>query len=348
MIKILFISHKFYPDIGGIEVNSEILANNFQNKGCEVCLLTWTEGSGIKSFPFKVIRNPSLQQIFISHQWADVIYENNPCLRMSWPNLFIKRPLVVALRTWIGRTDGSMGWQDKLKMYWLKRAAASIAVSEAVRLKTWPKATVIGNPYRQSVFRRIPNVKKDFDFVFLGRLVSDKGADLAIRALKLLIAEAQKTSDPVDALALTVIGDGPERSNLEGLANELGIGANVTFKGNLVGKDLVYCLNQHKILLVPSIWEEPFGNVALEGMACGCIPIVSDRGGLPDAVGKAGLTFNSGNVNALVETIQSILNNPSLEENLRNAAAEHLKSHHPDIVAQKYLDIIKTVVKNKC
>ncbi|WP_202928122.1 glycosyltransferase family 4 protein [Cyclobacterium salsum] len=267
---------------------------------------------------------------------------------MSWPNLFIKKPLVVALRTWIGRTDGSMGWQDKFKMHWLKRAAASIAVSEAVRLETWPKATVIGNPYRSEVFRIIPEVEKNLGLVFLGRLVSDKGADLAIRAIKLLIRETQKTSDPAQVLALTVVGDGPERLPLEGLANELGIAAHVTFKGNLVGEDLVHCLNQHKILLVPSIWAEPFGNVVLEGMACGCIPIVSDRGGLPGAAGKAGLTFTSGNVNALVETIQSILNNPSLEENLRNASAEHLQSHYPDVVAQKYLAIIKSVTKSKC
>ena len=47
-------------------------------------------------------------------------------------------------------------------------------------------------------------------------------------------------------------------------------------------------LNRHEIMVVPSRWNELFGVVALEGMACGCAMLVSDGGGLPDAVGYAG------------------------------------------------------------
>ena len=49
--------------------------------------------------------------------------------------------------------------------------------------------------------------------------------------------------------------------------------------------DLVNQLNQSEILVVPSLWSEPFGIVALEGLACGCALLASDAGGLPDAVG---------------------------------------------------------------
>src|SRR5690606_40338743 len=90
---------------------------------------------------------------------------------------------------------------------------------------------------------------------------------------------------------LTIIGDGPEAPVLKALAVKYGLEHKVDFKGSLQGKELVDCLNQHKLILVPSRWEEPFGNVALEGMACGCIPVVSDGGGLAEAVGHAGLTF---------------------------------------------------------
>lgn len=44
-----------------------------------------------------------------------------------------------------------------------------------------------------------------------------------------------------------------------------------------------------KVLLVPSVWDEPWGRVAAEAMVNGIPPIVSDRGALPEVVGSAGL-----------------------------------------------------------
>jgi len=48
-MKILFISHAFYPEIGGIEVNSEIIANQFTALGAQVKVVTWTVQIGINS-----------------------------------------------------------------------------------------------------------------------------------------------------------------------------------------------------------------------------------------------------------------------------------------------------------
>lgn len=49
-MKILFISYKFYPDIGGIEVNSEIFATQFSNFGATIKVVTWTTLIGINNF----------------------------------------------------------------------------------------------------------------------------------------------------------------------------------------------------------------------------------------------------------------------------------------------------------
>jgi glycosyltransferase involved in cell wall biosynthesis len=81
-------------------------------------------------------------------------------------------------------------------------------------------------------------------------------------------------------------------------------------------------------------------------MACGCVPIVSDGGGLKDAVGNAGITFTRGNVNSLVENIMKVFTNPVLEANLRNAANNHLTKHYPEVVSQKYLRVIEDVMNN--
>ena len=339
-MKILFLTHWFYPKIGGIEVNSEILADGFVKNGHEVRLVTWTEDYGDKNFAYQIIRKPGIGELASAHLWADVVFENNICLRLSWPAFFFRKKSVVALRSWVRRDSGQMAWQDKLKTSWLKRARGVIAVSKVIRDECWPGAKVIGNPYRNELFCQLPDRTQSKGFVFLGRLVGDKGADLAIKSLAALMKSTVIKNLPW-SLVLTVIGEGPEYLNLQQLAIDLGIGYCVTFKGTLTGEALVETLNEHRYMLVPSTLIEPFGNVALEGMACGCLPIVSDGGGLPDAVGNAGLTFKRGSLDELVDTILGLLKNPALEEELRKQAAFHLKNHQPAMVSKKYLEVIE-------
>ena len=340
-MNILFLTHRFYPDVGGIEVNSEILADAFQRAGHRVRLMTWSRDGDHKRFSFELKRNPGFWELLQGHAWADIVYENNPCLRLAWPAMVLRKPGVVALRTWIRHKDGKLHWQEKCKLWWLKRARAVIAVSEAVRTGCWPSALVIGNPYRAEMFRILPNSKRDRCLVFLGRLVSDKGADLAIKALKNLLAMGVAKGEPLLATcSLTIIGDGPVRKTLQDLASQLGLSSRVFFTGNLTGDILVSCLNRHKYIVVPSIWEEPFGNVALEGMACGCIPVVSDGGGLPDAIGKAGLVFSSGDTDDLTHCIGTVILDSQLQHRLLEAAPAHLARHRPEAVANRYLDVL--------
>ncbi len=345
-MKILFLSHKFFPDIGGIEVNSEILANQFVTLGAEVHLLTWSEYVGEKIFPFIVIRNPDLKKVLKEYRWADVVFENNPSLKLSWPLLFFHKPHVVAIRTWISRMDGSLALVDKLKLVWLKMATTVIAVSEEVRTLSYYKAIVIGNPYRSGLFKIINSSERQKDFVFLGRLVSDKGADLAIEVLKKL-NETKGNFKKYEELSLTIVGEGPEKSKLMQLANNYGLIKNVSFTGMLQGEDLTKALNEHKYLLAPSRWKEPFGNIALEGMACGCLPFVSDGGGLIDAVGNAGVVFERNNLDSFFEKIKIILENPEKEAFLRTNSKKHLSKHEPDYVAQLYYDLIYNAYRSK-
>ena len=338
-MRILFITHRFHPDVGGIEVNSEILADAFHRAGHDVRLLTWTKATDSVDFPYPVIRNPGISKLFWEHMKADVVYENNPSLRLSWPAILVGKPTVVALNTWVARTDGSMNWQDKLKYLWLGRAKAVIAVSEAIRQRCCKRAVVIGNPYREKIFRKIEGIERSGWFVFVGRLVSDKGADQAIHALHSLV----QTSGGQEDYNLTIVGDGPEREVLETLTASLGLQKNVSFRGTLRGDALVRCLNEHRFILVPSVWEEPFGNVALEGMACGCIPIVSDGGGLPDAIGAAGLSFRRNSLPDLVEAIRKVVSNSLLREDLLRKAEGHLKRHVTNEVGKRYLEVIESI-----
>lgn len=342
MLNILFLSHKFYPDVGGIEIHAEILAQAFHQAGHKVRLVTWSGDEGDQQLPYCVKRNPSAMALVRQHLWADIVFENNPCLRLSWPAYFLHKPVVVALHTWVSRADGSMQWQDKLKLRWLKRASSVIAVSDSIRKKCWPEARVIGNPYRADLFKVSSDHTRTRDFVFVGRLVSDKGVDIAIKAIHQLLKH-QNMMRRKTPVSFTIVGDGPERTRLESLVNRLHLNSCVTFAGWLRNGSLASCLNDHKFMLVPSLWEEPFGNVALEGIACGCIPVVSDGGGLPDAVGNAGLTFPRGDADALADRILKLFDDESLQEKLRRAAPDHLAAHLPQAIANKYLAVINDV-----
>ena len=333
-MKILFTSHRFHPDLGGIEVNSEILARFFVARGHEVRLVTQTPGSEGKEFPFPVIRRPGAWELIGLHRWADVVYQNNIELGTLWPGIVVKRPTVVSVRTWIRGCDNRVRWIDRLKKQMLRRASAVIAISEAIRRESFDGAVVIGNPYRSDLFRVKPEIPRGKSIVFLGRFVSDKGADFLIRAF----AEVQG-----DSAGLTLIGTGPEEAALKRLARELGI--EVRFTGPLSGQDLVHELNRHEILAVPSLWAEPFGNVALEGIACGCVVVGSNDGGLPDAIGPAGLLFERGNAGDLAAQLRRLLTDPRLHQTLREKATGHLEARREEVVCSEYLRILERVAQ---
>jgi len=331
-MRILFTSHRFAPDVGGIEVNSEILARCFAKEGCEVRLVTRSLDSQHAAFPFSVIRNPSPTSLLEHHRWADVVFQNNIELGTLWPALFSRKPLVVSVRTWIRSSSGYRRPVDWLKLYALRRADAVIAISEAIRLDSFAGAVVFGNPYRSSLFRQLQDVHRTESVAFLGRLVSDKGADILVRAI------SQMRNGPRE---VSVIGSGPEEANLRELGKDLGV--RVRFVGQLQGEELVRELNRHEVLVVPSRWAEPFGNVALEGMACGCVVIGSKGGGLPDAIGQGGLLFERGSASDLADVLSSVLESPELRQSLRKKATEHLRMHTEDVVAARYLSIVRQV-----
>jgi glycosyltransferase involved in cell wall biosynthesis len=170
--------------------------------------------------------------------------------------------------------------------------------------------------------------------VALGRLVSDKGFDLLIEALALLAKQGCRPR-------LTLIGDGPEKPKLMQMAKDLGVAEQISFLGAKSGPALAEELNRHRIMVVPSRWKEPFGIVALEGIACGCVTVGSSGGGLADAIGPCGPTFPNGDVNALVAVLSRLLKTPDELAQFRKPAAEHLRRHHPATIAARFLELFE-------
>jgi glycosyltransferase involved in cell wall biosynthesis len=326
-VKILLGSHHFFPSTGGIETVSNLLAREFVELGHEVRLITQTEGDG--TFPFPVIRKPGPMELLRQVRWCHVFLQNNISLRTIWPLLFVRRPLCIAHQTWITNADGRVGWPHRLKRFVL-RFAKSLAISKAIAAELPSPAVLVGNPYDDKVFRNL-QIARTKELIFVGRLVSDKGADLLLKALALLEAKPR----------LTIAGDGPERARLEKQAADLKLQPQVEFIGNQNTGPLAKILNEHQILVVPSRWREPFGIVALEGIACGCVVLGSAEGGLAEAIGACGITFPNGNERALADALARLLGDAAECGRLRQNAGAHLARFTPRHVAEIYLETME-------
>jgi len=339
-MKILMSSHFFHPSVGGIEEVSRVLALELVRSGQEVRIITSTRENGDVQFPFEVIRAPGARELIRQVRWCDVYFHNNISLRTAWPLLFVRRPWVVAHHTWIMRhTYDREGWRDKIKHHVI-RMARNIAISEPVaRHVVRAPSVVIGNPYRDDLFRELPGVDRNLDLVFLGRLVVDKGVDLLLAAMALM-----KTKGAIPNL--TIIGDGPEREALERQAEALGITSQVTFAGTVTGEDLVLLLNRHKLVVIPSRWQEPFGLAALEAVACGCVAVVADCGGLPDAIGPCGVLFKHEDIHSLAERLEELMLKGGRIQKFRVGAEEHLRKHLAENVAARYLSVLQDAARS--
>jgi glycogen synthase len=338
-MKVLLYSPAFLPQVGGLELNVENLAAHIQKAGHQVTVVTRTPSPEPDDLPFRVIRCPTLPELLREVRSCDVFHQANVSLRGLWPMLLVRRPWVVSHHSWYRRPDGRIAWQDRLKRFLLRFAAGSIAVSDAVAEDLPVRSLVIRNGYRDELFRMLPGVDRSGDLVALGRLVSDKGFDLLLEALALLAADGL-------APRLTIVGDGPEGPGLREQAQNLGIAGQVEFLGTRTGEELVEILNRHRLLVVPSRYREPFGIVALEGIACGCVVVGSQGGGLPEAIGPCGRTFRNGDPEDLARVLAQVLRDPGIAEACRRAAPAHLASYRAAVVAARYCQAMAEAIRS--
>ncbi len=331
-MKILLCSVPFRPSVGGIEMVSEILADGFRHAGHEVLVVTQTPGPVADEAPFRILRAPSAGALWDAVRWAEVVFHNNISLRLAWPVLALRKPWVIAHHTWLPRTGP--GWLAGRMKHFAVRLADNIAISEAIAQSLSAPATVVPNPYADDLFVTRPDAPRPGDLVFLGRLVSDKGLSVLLDALARLRVRGHEPT-------LTVVGGGPEEVALRAQVRHLQLDRQVRFAGVLKGAALVELLNQHRIMVVPSVWEEPFGIVALEGIACGLVPIVTRSGGLPEAIGRCGLLVPKSDGAALAAAIERLIGDASLLASLRAEASQHLAQHTRARIVEAYLRVLE-------
>ena len=313
---------------------SGLLAEEFIRLGHTVKVVTQTPDESAERFSYPVIRQPSIGELWSVIKWCDLFWHSNLSLRTLWPALVLRKPVVVTHHGSYCRPPKGIDLLQRLKHAIVQRTT-SVAISQAVAACFKTDSVIIPSPYDARKFVDCsPAAKRSGDLIFLGRLVSEKGIDLLLQALALL---RTRTLAP----RLTIVGSGPDLSAMQQMAERLGLREQVTFAGTKSGAELVSLLRQHKILVIPSRYDEPFGVVALEGIACGCIALGSSGGGLPEAIGPCGVTFPNGDPEALARALEKLLCAPEERQRLAANAPQHLAKFHPTVIAEAYLALFR-------
>ena len=140
-------------------------------------------------------------------------------------------------------------------------------------------------------------------------------------------------------------GDGFERPALVQLAQELGIGEDVTFLGWVSNAELPPFYRAAAVSVIPSL-EEGFGIPAAEAMGCEVAVVASDAGGLPEVVenGVTGLVVPRGDSAALAKAIGSLLADPERRREMGQAGrARALRLFDWDRSAEQFEELYREV-----
>jgi len=162
---------------------------------------------------------------------------------------------------------------------------------------------------------------RGFVIGYAGRLVPEKGADLLLEAV----------AGMGGMWRLTVMGAGPERGRLEGLARRLGLDDKVSFEGVIPSLRMPAFYRELDALVLPSRsrpnWVEQFGRVLVEAMACGVPVIGSDCGEIPTVVGDAGLIFPEEDVGVLRQHLMRLMREADLWTDLARRGRQRVLAH---------------------
>jgi len=190
--------------------------------------------------------------------------------------------------------------------------------------------------------KEIPAGDLNWDILYFGRLSEHKNVDLLIEAVDRVSTEL---GEPVSC---GIIGDGPERENLEEYTKRIGIENQVEFLGFVeADEDVMKHLKASRMFVLPSI-REGFPNTILEANACGVPSIVVDH---PEngstAVVEDGVTgfITEVAADAIAKRILDLLRDEEQYQAISEGAQEFGRNHDWDVIVddleRKYLNTLE-------
>lgn len=174
----------------------------------------------------------------------------------------------------------------------------------------------------------------DFIVGYVGRFVPEKGLRTLAEALVGL---------PELPWRWLLVGRGPLRAELSARMQQAGLGDRLRWVEAVPHADIPRYLNVMDALVLPSEttprWKEQFGHVLIEAMACRVPVIGSDSGEIPHVIGDAGLIFPEGQVAALRDRLQALMQRPALAAELAARGYQRAIAHFTNhVLAEKQLE----------
>ncbi len=214
------------------------------------------------------------------------------------------------------------------------KSVPTIALSnkqrEILAANSFNTVGVIGNSINFP--KTLLKLKKQKKIVYAGRLTPGKGIDLLIAIIPTLFALFPDYQ-------FLIIGEGFLKASLLSLSKKY---KGLKIMGTVNHNKLLQFFRRSVVVIVPSVWPEPFGRVALESLSSGTPVVASNVGGLPEIVKdkKFGYIARPTPKDILFALESAIRNNDTLQKNIRKNYSLLKKEFSTDIY-QKYLNVYK-------
>jgi glycosyltransferase involved in cell wall biosynthesis len=325
----------------------------------EVTLVTQTPRGSFDdpSLPFAVVRRPSLSELWSIIRASDMIHVAGPAVAPVVLGRLARKPVIIEHHGYQAicpngllfhhptqsacpghfqrrnyaecfrcNQQNESSWKSArlLALTFLRHAlcngvVSNIAPTQHVAMRNQlPRSKVIFHGIEDRYRRFSSGQSSVYDphsFAYVGRLVREKGVLVLLEAMRLL---RQESCD----VFLRIIGDGPERSNVERTITEWGLEKNVCLTGFLLKDELDAALQDIGTIIMPTLMEETAGLAVIEQMMRGRLVIASDTGGLGEVVGSTGLRFPAGDAAALADCMRNVMQNSDIINSLGRKARE--------------------------
>ncbi len=347
------------PDVGGAETHIFEISKQLSKK-IELILITQKAKRPRNFLPIELVEVPCLgKNIYIRN--LTFTFFSLPYLLKT---IYLKKPDIIHIhfgtfqgflgiiiklfgKKLIFTCHGFSGWKIAkyrisryIARYLLTLADKIICVSPAIikdlkNIGIYSKKLVyIPNGVNIKEFEKIKKrkIKIKKNIVFFGRLQKQKGVFYLIKAFREIL---NKYKD----FKLIIIGDGPERKNLEKLATNM---KRIIFTGYIKRENLLRYLTSAYMIVLPSVYEG-FPLAVLEAMASGRPVITTNLRSIEEVISKGIVMVRPKNIEDLKRGMEFLINNPRKARKIGKLGEKLSKKFDWELVSKKLLCVYKSV-----
>jgi rhamnosyl/mannosyltransferase len=348
-LRILVITSEAPPVVSGISRCVDRLTVGLRERGHRVDVLSSAEIPRLVLGEWRLsslaLRWPEVARRLREY---DVINLHGPVPTMSDAFLVLSRFLTRACRPIvythhsaleIRGVERACSWYNRIHRLLSARAALTLTTSryyaEVLQIADAPPVRVVPwgvdiRPERRRPRRGLEPLR----VLFVGQMRPYKGVECLLPA----VAKQRQ-------IELTLVGGGSNLRDYQLQAAQLGCD-NVRFLGRLSDPDLIAEYDRNDVVVLPSVTRaEAFGLTVLEGMAAGCVPVVSDLPGVRDLVSRTGIVVPPWDIPALRAALNGLAADRTRLDYLARAARRRAEGLGWDACVDCYEDALTDAVR---